>query len=153
VLALFWNRDDYADPTILEILLDAYRKLGIEDRAVNESVAEPPHGWPESEIAASSEFADREIRTYHWTRRQSVADHVARLNTVSAHLILPAEVREALTRDMLDSLTARTSGASAPLAHHIACGGPKATSAARLELSDSRSTDSVAGSGTARQAD
>ncbi len=105
VIALFWNRDGYQDPAVRALITEVYDRHGIADRAVL-AVEDPPTDWPDGEIAASAGFTDRELRAYRWTRRQSVTDHVARLNTVSAHLILPAATREALTRDLLASLTA-----------------------------------------------
>lgn len=105
VVALFWNRDGYSDPAVRALIAGAYDRHGIEDRAVPAETEDEPHGWPASEIDASVDFSDRDLRVYQWTRRQSVVEHVARLNTVSAHLILPATVREALTHDLLDSLT------------------------------------------------
>lgn len=117
VIALFWNRDGYRDPAVRALITEAYDRHGITDRAVRAVEDEPPSGWPDHEVAASSGFADRELRVYHWARRQSVTDHVARLNTVSAHLILPAATREALTRDLLESLTAHA-GDEIELAMH-----------------------------------
>lgn len=105
LLALFWNGDRYSDPAVRAMITEAYDRHGIEDRAVPAEIEDEPHDWPASEIEASVDFADRDLRVYQWTRRQSVVDHVARLNTVSAHLILPAKLREALTQDLLDALT------------------------------------------------
>ena len=105
VLALIWNRDGYSDPEVWRIVGEAYDRHGIVDRAVPTGGTHEPADWPPDEVEMSQGFTDRELRTYHWTRRQSVADHVARLNTVSAHLILPADVRAALTRDLIEMLT------------------------------------------------
>ena len=35
----------------------------------------------------------------------SVADYVARINTTSAHLILPDKVRDDMTADLIETLT------------------------------------------------
>ncbi len=106
VLALFWNRDGYADPAVLACLGEVYERFGITDRAVFQHIQQA-YGWPAEEIEAAVGFSRHEVRYYHWTRTQSVVDHVARLNTISAHLILPADVREALTNDITSEFTSR----------------------------------------------
>lgn len=114
LLALFWNGDGYADPAVPALMGEVYRSHGIEDRAAaapGADRADLPTGrarfaeWPANEIEASTDFTDLEVRTYRWSRQQTVADHVARLNTVSAHLILPAAVRAALSADLGEALS------------------------------------------------
>jgi SAM-dependent methyltransferase len=110
LVALFWNQDGYADPAVPALLAAAYERYGVTDRAVSSDEDEEPAGWPAEEIAASTGFTDHDSRVYRWNWTQSVADHVARLNTISAHLILPADVRAALTRDLVEALTAHSGG-------------------------------------------
>jgi SAM-dependent methyltransferase len=108
LIALFWNQDVYADPAVPALLAAAYERYGVTDRAVASDEDEEPAGWPADELAAATGFTDHDLRIYRWDWTQSVVDHVARLNTISAHLILAADVREALTRDLVDSLTAHS---------------------------------------------
>ncbi|GAA5179766.1 class I SAM-dependent methyltransferase [Rugosimonospora acidiphila] len=116
VIALFWNEDRYADPRVPAAFTAAYDRLGIEIRSVHEEPALPsapdnlvdqehPDGWPELHAEAGDYFSDLRTRRYHWTRAMSVADLVARVNTTSAHLILPPEVRDDLTAEVTATLT------------------------------------------------
>jgi SAM-dependent methyltransferase len=114
VLALIWNRDGYADPEVRTIINQVYDQHGIDDRPMYLN-DDAPVEWPAEEVAASVGFTDREVRRYAWSRRQTVADQVARFNTVSAHLILPPDVRQALSNDLLAALTAHA-GAELDLA-------------------------------------
>jgi SAM-dependent methyltransferase len=66
--------------------------------------------WPKEVMADASQFTGFETRVYRWSMRQSVVDYVAHLNTVSAHIILPADTRAALSRDFTEVLTAHTGG-------------------------------------------
>jgi predicted nicotinamide N-methyase len=52
----------------------------------------------------SINFTNLRTHRYHWTRRMSVADYVARVNTTSAHLILPSEVRDDMTVELIATL-------------------------------------------------
>jgi hypothetical protein len=94
----------------------AYDRRGIEIRSVRDRSApssdpdrivdqERPDGWPEVHAEADRYFTHLRVHRYHWTRRMSVADYVARINTTSAHLILPAEVRDGLTAELTTTLT------------------------------------------------
>jgi SAM-dependent methyltransferase len=48
--------------------------------------------WPYPELAERPEFADVQIRLYHWTRELSIVDHIADLATHSIYRIMePAE--------------------------------------------------------------
>lgn len=116
VLALFWNEDDYADPRVAAAYTAAYDRRGIEMRSVHEGAAplsDPdrivdqklPEGWPEVHAEADKYFTDLRTHRYHWTHRMSVADYVARINTTSAHLILPPEVRDDMTAELIAALT------------------------------------------------
>jgi SAM-dependent methyltransferase len=112
VIALFWNEDHYADPRVWA----AYDRRGIEIRSVRQEPApssdpgkivdqERPHGWPAVHAEAAEYFTNLRTHQYHWTRRMSVADYVARINTTSAHLILAPEVRDDLTVELIATLT------------------------------------------------
>jgi SAM-dependent methyltransferase len=117
VLALFWNDDNFADPRVLEAFTAAYERRGINVRSVrpepegaserNKIVSdERPDGWPPDEHQQASEyFTDLHTHRYHWGRRLAVADYVARMNTTSAHLVLPAEVRDDMTAELIATLT------------------------------------------------
>jgi SAM-dependent methyltransferase len=107
VLALFWNRDGYADPDVLACLIEVYERFGITDRAVLRHTEPIEEGWTDEEIAQAVGFTGHGNRMYHWTKRQGVHDHIARLNTISAHLILPVPVRAALTVALIDEFTSR----------------------------------------------
>jgi SAM-dependent methyltransferase len=114
VIALFWNDDHFVDPRVAAAYTAAYEKRGIEIRSVHDEltpdpdkIVEPnrPEGWPAADAEAAHYFTDLRTRRYHWTRRMPVADHVARINTTSAHLILPDEVRDEMTAELIETLT------------------------------------------------
>jgi SAM-dependent methyltransferase len=114
VIALFWNEDHYADPRLAAAYTAAYDKRGIEIRSVHqEPTSDPekivdqnlPDGWPAAHAEAADYFTDLGTHRYHWTRRMTVADYVARINTTSAHLILPDEVRDDLSAELIETLT------------------------------------------------
>jgi hypothetical protein len=64
-----------------------------------------PDGWPEAHGEADKYFTDLRTHRYHWTRRMSVTDYMARMNTTSAHLILPPEVRDDMAAELIATLT------------------------------------------------
>ena len=116
VIALFWNDDDFADPRIAPAITAAYGRRGIGIRPIHEEPApsaEPddivirrrPEGWPEAHAELDRIFRDLRTHVYHWTRRMSVVDYVAQLNTTSAHLVLPREVRDDMTAELIETLT------------------------------------------------
>ncbi len=116
VIALFWNEDHYADPRVPDAYAAAYDRHGIEIRSVHQEPApssDPgrivdqnrPDGWPEAHAQADEYFTSLRTHRYHWTRRMPVADYVARINTTSAHLILPPEVRDDMTVELIARLT------------------------------------------------
>jgi SAM-dependent methyltransferase len=115
VIALFWNEDHYVDPRIWDAYAAAYDRRGIEIRTVYKPAlsSDPdnavdqnrPEEWLEGQAEADEYFTDLGTHRYHWTRRISVADYVAHINTTSAHLILPAEVREDMTIELIATLT------------------------------------------------
>jgi SAM-dependent methyltransferase len=111
VLALFWNDDHYADPRVRQAYTAAYDRRGIEIRSVQASPddgtgADWPDGWPPNyHKEASAYFTGMRTHRYDWTRRMPVADYVSRMNTTSAHLILPAEVRDDLTAELIATLS------------------------------------------------
>jgi SAM-dependent methyltransferase len=116
VLALFWNDENYADPRIPQAYTAAYDRRGIEIRTVwpaarraldqDRIVGEKsPDGWlPKQHRKASGFFTALHTRQYHWSRRVPVTDYVAGINTSSAHLILPPEVRDDLTAELVATL-------------------------------------------------
>lgn len=115
VIALFWNQDGFADPRILDAFIAAYERRGIEIRPFrpgplpvsgpNRTVGQQRlDGWPEADADADRYFTHLRIRQYHWTRRMSVGDYLARINTTSAHLILPPQVRDDLTDELTTTL-------------------------------------------------
>jgi SAM-dependent methyltransferase len=106
LLALFWNADHPADPRVTDAFTAAYDRFGVAVRTVRgapDDSTDNPLGeeWAE----ADGHFADLRFRHYHWPSRTPVADFLARVNTTSAHLILPSEVRAALTADLTATLT------------------------------------------------
>ncbi|HEY2670355.1 MAG TPA: class I SAM-dependent methyltransferase [Rugosimonospora sp.] len=114
VIALFWNEDHYADPRLVAAYTAAYDKRGIEIRSVHEEPMpdperivdrELPEGWPAAHTEAAGYFADLRTHRYHWTRRMTVTDYVARINTTSAHLILSDEVRDDMSAELIETLT------------------------------------------------
>ncbi len=114
VIALFWNEDHHADPRVTDAFLAAYERRGIEVHSVRQEStpsSDPdgngnhPESWPESETDAHEYFTNLRTHRYHWTHRVSVVDYVARVNTTSAHLILPPEAREDLTAELITTLT------------------------------------------------
>jgi hypothetical protein len=48
---------------------------------------------------------DLRSHRYRWTQRMPVADYVGRINTSSAHLILPPEVRDDMTAELIETLS------------------------------------------------
>ena len=115
VMALFWNDDDFADPRIAPAITTAYGPRGIGIRPIHEKpapstepdniVIRPREGWPEAHAELDEYFTDLRTHRYHWTRRMSVVDYVAQLNTTSAHLVLPPEVRDDMTAELIATLT------------------------------------------------
>ncbi|GII25157.1 class I SAM-dependent methyltransferase [Planosporangium mesophilum] len=117
LIALFWNEDHHADPRVTDAFTAAYERRGIEIRSVRQEPVpstdpdkivdrKRPEGWPEVDAEADEYFTDLRTHQYHWTHRMSVADYVARVNTTSAHLILPSEARDDLTSELIATLTA-----------------------------------------------
>ncbi len=98
VVALFWNQDNPADPRVLAAFTAAYDRHGVEVRTVR---APEEHEPP---LEMNDDFTDQRSRFYRWTHRIPVADYIARVNTTSAHLVLPAEVRDALTAETTAAL-------------------------------------------------
>jgi SAM-dependent methyltransferase len=109
VLALFWNQNRHADPRVDDAFQAAYDRHGIEVRTVR-----PPSrldAEPHEEMATGGgHFDDVRTHLYHWTRRVPVADYLADINTSSAHLILPPEIRDSLTAELLTTLTSQGDG-------------------------------------------
>jgi SAM-dependent methyltransferase len=116
VIALFWNEDHYADPRVADAYAAAYDRRGIEIRSVHKEPApssdadkivdqKRPEGWPEVHAEADEYFTNLRTHRYHWARRMSVVDYVARINTTSAHLILAPEVRDDMTVELIATLT------------------------------------------------
>lgn len=99
VLALFWNRDNHADPRVVEAFTAAYDRHGIEVRTVRTAPDEE-----ETFDVPDEFFTDQRSRYYRWTHRMPVADYIARVNTTSAHLVLPVEVRDDITAAMTAEL-------------------------------------------------
>jgi SAM-dependent methyltransferase len=116
VIALFWNDDGFADPRVEATYTAAYERRGIEIRSIHAELAPPSEpdnvvdqrrheGWPEDHAEAGRYFTDLRTYRYEWTRRMAVADYVACINTTSAHLILPPQTRDALTAELIATLT------------------------------------------------
>lgn len=104
VLALFWNGDRYTDQRVGAAFTAAYDRHGIELRTVEEQPDDEvlPEEW---RAGLDRHFADLRTHRYQWSHRMPVADYVARVNTSSAHLILPPEVRADLTEEVTVTLT------------------------------------------------
>ncbi|HKD97713.1 MAG TPA: class I SAM-dependent methyltransferase [Micromonosporaceae bacterium] len=113
VIALFWNTESHRDPALGEVVDAVYARYGITDRPEFRTSPldrdDDRHRRHDAADAAGL-FSGFETRWYTWERRESVADLVGRFDTVSAHLILPGETREALSRDLLLAITDHTGG-------------------------------------------
>jgi SAM-dependent methyltransferase len=110
VIALFWNADRHADPRVADAYTAAYDRRGIEVRAVldpspDDDESKPPESWPGAHAEAELYFTDLRTHRYHWARRMAVVDYVARVNTTSPHLILPQEVRDDMSAELVATLT------------------------------------------------
>lgn len=119
VIALFWNQEGYADPRVADTFAAVYDRRGIAMRPVcGQSAPDPnrivdderPDAWPEVDAEADTYCAQLRVRHYRWTHRMPVVDYVARLDTMSAHLILPPEVREDLTAELIAALSVHGDG-------------------------------------------
>lgn len=104
VLALFWNGEGHADPRVTDAFMAAYDRRGIEVRSFPQPQEELPDTWPPQHAEADVYFTGLRNRRYRWAYRMPVADYVARVNTTSAHLILPAEVRADMTAELVATL-------------------------------------------------
>ena len=103
VLALFWNVDHFADPRVPAAFTAAYERFGIEIPSIaNQKL---PEQWAPAHSEAADYFTDVRTRQYPWSRRMSVADYVARINTTSAHLILSDQARDEMTAELIETLT------------------------------------------------
>jgi SAM-dependent methyltransferase len=116
IIALFWNEDHHADPRVTDAFTAAYDRRRIEFRSVHQEPAppsdpddgadrNPAEGWPEGYAEADRYFTNLRTHRYHWTRRMSVVDYVAHVNTTSAQLILPPKVRDDMTAELIATLT------------------------------------------------
>ena len=113
MIALFWNTESHRDRSLGEIVDAVYARYGVTDRPeFRTSPIERDNDSHERRDAADAAgyFSGFTTRWYSWERRESVADLVGRFDTVSAHLILPADTREALSRDLLRAITDHTGG-------------------------------------------
>jgi len=116
VIALFWNDEGHRDPVLTERVDAVYARHGVTDRPTFDARPEQRGArrdqlmWGEEEKASAIAFDRFEAREYEWERRESAEDIVGRFNTVSAHLILPAQTREALSEDLLRAITDHTGG-------------------------------------------
>ncbi len=120
VIALFWNEDHHADPRVTDAFTAAYERRGIEVRSARDG--SKPEGWPETDAQAHGYFTDVHTHQYNWTHRVSVVDYVARINTTSAHLILPPEERDDLTAELVTTLTGFGDGIDLAMSTNLATG-------------------------------
>jgi SAM-dependent methyltransferase len=115
-VALFWNEDHHADPPghgrVHGRLRPPWHRDPFDSPGVGAVIRpgrrrrpETSGRWPEVHAELDEYFTN--LRTYqcHWADRMSVADYVARIDTTSAHLILPSEARDDLTVELIAALT------------------------------------------------
>lgn len=113
VIALFWNTESHHDPVLAEVVDEVYARHGITDRPSfsTKPLERDDERYQHRDAAdAAGYFSGFETRWYSWERRESAADLVGEFDTVSAHLILPADTRTALSRDLLRAITDHTGG-------------------------------------------
>jgi SAM-dependent methyltransferase len=114
VIALFWNNSQVGVPFPLADLRAVYADHGLAGAGVDgldsdqdavdilRDVAE----WPGDEMLADPGFADVAVRTYRWTMPSDAESYVAYMDTTSAHLVLPPDIRAALSRDLVAAIRA-----------------------------------------------
>lgn len=110
VVGLFWNDEGHDDQVLADRMEAMYERYGVVNGPILTGPAKRAERragitWPEQQIAEAVGFDRFEVRIYDWIRREPVQDMVARLNTVSALLILPADLRETIGRELLAILT------------------------------------------------
>jgi SAM-dependent methyltransferase len=110
VVGLFWNDEGHEDQVLTERIEAVYERYGVNNGPILTGPARRAERraeivWPERQLAEATGFEGFDVRIYDWIRRETVQDMIARYNTVSALLILPADVREAVSRDLLSVVT------------------------------------------------
>jgi SAM-dependent methyltransferase len=94
-LAVFWNRDHFADAALTEAHLAVHREMAPQLDPGLGPVAE--HADPDlPDLAAHPAFTDVESRIYRWTRRLSRADTLTLLGTHSEYRMLDEATRRNL---------------------------------------------------------
>ncbi len=101
-LALFWNHDHPADPSVAARLQVAHDRW-TPDIRIDDPLPEGDVGdqWPGPFLAQLSAFTDLESRHYAWQRVLPGADYVDLLSTMSTYRIQSAETRDALLAELL----------------------------------------------------
>ena len=99
-LALFWNRDHVADPSVAGLMGSALAtyapQIGV-DESIDE--ASLTMSWPWGDLDSRPEFTDLNVLTYRREWSISSADYVSNLSTHSAYRVLDPLVRERLFSD------------------------------------------------------
>jgi SAM-dependent methyltransferase len=94
-LAIFWNRDWFADPALAQAHLAVHREVAPQMDPSLGPVAE--REYPElPDLAAHPAFTDVERRIYRWTRSLRRDDTLTLLSTHSEYRILPDDTRHRL---------------------------------------------------------
>ena len=106
MIGLFWNTFGDVDNDLAERLAATYRTHGVEHEPSMSAAQRPapPDELYREELLAAPALTDVEVRSYHWRVRYNAESFVAYANTTSAHLIMPAAQREALTVDLIETV-------------------------------------------------
>jgi SAM-dependent methyltransferase len=103
-LALFWNNDRIADPTVVTAMAATHQEHTPEITFGRDPVREEEldTDWPE--FAALADFGDKVRRVYRWTWTMSSADFRTYLSTISRYRLLEESRRERLLEALADVL-------------------------------------------------
>ena len=101
-LALFWNHDRIADPTIWRRMLTVIHEHvpAVKPDAEMPSPEELIKEWPQTDLRERPEFGELRHEIYRWERELSRADYLAYLTTQSSYRMLEDEAREELVEQL-----------------------------------------------------
>src|SRR5579875_229237 len=109
VLAVFWNRADWARCKLRDALDHAYRVHApelAESSPMHPGGARARDEWQEwrAEIAAAEGFERPEVRSYRWRLEYTSRSYVELLETYSEHILLAPERRQALHQAIAEAI-------------------------------------------------
>lgn len=124
VLAPFWTRVRWEECALREALRAAYDRVGAEQTPSDAMDPRRPTdaGWRERwkrEVDGAGGFDRAQTRVYRWTQDYPAADYVALLSTHSAQLIRAAPVRDALLREVEETIAEHGGAISVPYATEL----------------------------------